>query len=258
MMKPCRFASMTAFLTLFFSSFSLALADGAAPSVPFLENPILVVLSVLIVIGILLLCVPRLFRWNWEAKYFGVTLFHTGSIAFMCLIPCICVVLYSKLPIALRLGVFLAYFTIHIKWCWRFVVFYRKIFNDTELRGLLYQEDADAVYYMQRGDRNLLDTQFKFHELPRNRYFVIFLLMAFALFPIMGTVYKVFGLPFTHIFLMIGTLPISLMGVGFAARGWLVFYYYPYQIKKQTGKHVYVDMSGKPKVIKPRRRTRTR
>jgi hypothetical protein len=73
----------------------------------------------------------------------------------------------------------------------------------------------------------------------------------------MDTVSAIVGLPFTHIFLMISTLPISLMSVGFAARGWLVFYHYPNQIKKDTGKRVYVDMSGRPNFLKPRRRTKT-
>jgi hypothetical protein len=249
--KPERFASLGAILLLIFSAFSLALAEEAAPSVPYSENPILLFLSLILAIGSGLLCVPRIFRWNWDAKYFGVTLFQISSIALMCLVPCFCVVAYSKLPIGVRLGVLFMYTGIHVAWCWRFVVFYSKITNDITLRRLLYQEEADAVYYMQRGDKHLLETQYKFHQLPQDRYFVIFMLLAFALVPIMDKVRAVVGLPFTHIFLMIGTLPISLMGVGFAARGWLVFYVYPREIKKATGKRVYVDMSGKPNFIKP-------
>lgn len=175
----------------------------------------------------------------------------------MCLVPCLCIVPYSRLPIDVRLGLLFIYSAIHIAWCWRFVVFYRKIANDTTLRRVLYEEEADAVYYMQRGDKHLLETQYKFHQLPQDRYFVLFLLLAFALVPLMDTARSVVGLPFIHIFLMIGTLPISLMGVGFAARGWLVFYAYPRQIKKDTGKRVYVNMSGKPNFIKPRKRAKS-
>lgn len=250
MARPDRFASLTAILPVVFSAFSFPLAEEAAPGVPFLENPILLFLGAILIIGSSQLCTPRIFRWNWEAKYFGVTLFHIGSIVLMCLVPLLCVVAYSSLPIGVRLGLFSIYMGLHIAWCRRFIIFYRKIANDNNLRKFLYQEDADAIYYMQRGDKHLLETQYKFRQLPKERYFVLFLLLAFALIPIMSTVRAVVGLPFTHVFLLVGTLPISLMGVGFATRGWLVFYVYPRQMRKVTGKRIYVDMAGKPNFSK--------
>jgi hypothetical protein len=118
---------------------------------------------------------------------------------------------------------------------------------------LLYEEEDDAVYYMQQGGRRLLETQCEFAELPKDCYFAIFLLLSFILVPTMDTVRTVVGIPFTHIFLLISTLPISLMGVGFATRGWLVFSCYPLQIRRKTGKQVYVDMSGKPSLNRKRK-----
>jgi hypothetical protein len=248
MAKPDRFASMAAILPLAFSTCCLALADGAAPSVPFLQNPISLILSVVIAVACAVLCVPRVSHWNWEAKYFGVTLFCVGSIALICLVPCFCLALYGRPSVVVRIIILCAYMAIHIAWCRRFFAFYEKINSDINLRKVLYEEEDDAVYYMQQGDRYLLETQYKFKELPKDRYFAIFLLLAFLLVPAMNTLRAATGLPFTHIFLLIAMLPVSLMGVGFAARGWLVFYYYPRQIRKGTGKRVYVDMSGKPKM----------
>jgi hypothetical protein len=256
MAKPDRFASMAAILPLAFSTCCLALADGAAPSVPFSQNPISLLLSVVIAIACALLCVPRISRWNWEAKYFGVYLFCVGSIALMCLVPCFCLALYGAPPVVVRIIILCAYIAIHVVWCRRFFAFYEKINGDMNLCALLYEEEDDAVYYMQRGDRHLLETQYKFKELPQDRYFAIFLLLAFLLMPAMKTLRTTTGIPFTHIFLFIAMLPISLLGIGFATRGWLVFYYYPRQIRKRTGKRVYVDMSGKPKMGRKRKGAR--
>jgi hypothetical protein len=244
MAKPARFASIVALLPLIFSTCSLALANGAAPAIPFRENPILLFLSTLIAAACAMLWVPRVFKWNWETKYFGASLFHIGSIALLCVVPCLCLVLYSRLPITARISVLLIYLGIHVGWCRRFVVFYRKVDADTNLRGGLYQEEYDAVYYMQRADKQLLEHKFK--ELPKDGYFALFLALSFLLVPIMDAVSAIVGLPFVHIFLLIGMLPVSLMGFGFATRGWLVFYCYPMQIRKATGKRVYVDMTGKP------------
>lgn len=254
MVKPARFASIGAFLPLALSAISLPLAYGAAPRIPFSENPIILFILFVLVISCVMVVIPRVCNWNWEAKYFGASVFHASSIALTGLVPCFCVVVYGKPHIAVRLTVLLIYLALHVVWCRRFAVFYNKLNSDIKLRRCLYQEEEDAVYYMQRGDKYLLEKQYKFIQLPQDRYFVLFLLFPILLMPVMDTVNATVGLPFVHTFLLIGMLPVSLMGVGFAMRGWLVFYFYPMQIRKATGKRVYVDMSGKPDLCRQRKR----
>lgn len=57
------------------------------------------------------------------------------------------------------------------------------------------------------------------------------------------------GIPFVHIFLMVGTLPISWMCTGLGYRSFLIFYRYPSKIRSETGKDVYVDLIGKYQVL---------
>jgi hypothetical protein len=54
------------------------------------------------------------------------------------------------------------------------------------------------------------------------------------------------GIPFIHIFLAIFATPLNLMFLGLSTKGWLVFYFYPTKIKRETNKSVYVDISSQP------------
>jgi hypothetical protein len=255
MAKPARLASIGAFLPLVFSLLGIALAHGAAPTVALSKNPIIIFLCLIIASSCVMVAVPRAFSWDWETKYFGVSVFHLGSVALLGLVPFFCLVLYAQLPVAARICLLLVNVVLHAAWCHRFIRYYQKINGDDHFRRCLYQEDEDAVYYMQRGDKHLFEKHCKFNQIPEDRYFGTSLLLSFSLVPIMGTVKEVVGLPFVHSFLIIGALPISLMGAGLAIRGWLVFYFYPIQIRKITGKRVYVDMGGKPDIPPSRKRT---
>jgi hypothetical protein len=247
MAKPARFVSTGAFVPLVLGVLSLLLANDAAPDVPFANNPIALFSSIILATAAGLLVAPRILKWGWEAKYFGASLFHLGSLTLMCTVPCLCLVLYGKLPLTGRMSVMLVYAAVHVWWCRRFILFYRRVHNGIALRDFIYQEEDDAVYYMQRADKQLMEKQWKFNQLPQDRYFALSLLLSFSIMPVMGTLRALVGLPFIHIFFMVSTLPISLMGLGFATRAWLVFYWYPAQIRKRTGKRVYVDMCGKPR-----------
>jgi hypothetical protein len=145
-----------------------------------------------------------------------------------------------------RLAVFFACLALHVAWCRRFTALYKKIFNSDELRACLYQEESDAVYYLQRGDKYLLEKKYKFRQFPSGWQFVGCLLLSFLLVPFGGTASSVIGVPFANLFLLIGGFPVSLMCVGLAVRGWLVFFFYPCKIRRTTGKRVYVDMTAKP------------
>jgi hypothetical protein len=46
--------------------------------------------------------------------------------------------------------------------------------------------------------------------------------------------------------LAIFATPLNLMFLGLSTKGWLVFYFYPSKIKRETNKPVYVDISSRP------------
>jgi hypothetical protein len=133
-------------------------------------------------------------------------------------------------------------------------VLYAEVFNDDMLRLAIYEEELDAVYYMRRGDELLLKKHYKFSQMPRDRYFLFFMVLGVSVIPAMGQVRSYIGIPFVHTFLLITMLPVSWMSIGFAVRGFLIFYLYPAKIKNATGKDVYVDLASKPQChpIKPR------
>jgi hypothetical protein len=109
---------------------------------------------------------------------------------------------------------------------------------------MLFEEDSDAIYYMRKSDNFLLEKHFKFSQMPRDRDFVLFIILALLTIPIMDAASSFIGVPFVHIFLMIAMLPVSWMSIGLAFRAYLIFYFYPMRIKKATGKSIYVDLGS--------------
>jgi hypothetical protein len=244
-MKPARLVSIAAIIPVFFSVLGMTLSNAAAPSTPFIENPITLLNCFILLSASILFFLPRVLKWGWDTKYFGVMLFHISSISLIFIVPCLCLVLYSTLTFYLRVSIFIIFGAIHAIWCRRFVNIYRKIYNDPMAINLIYQEENDAFYYMQRADKHILERKYKFLQLPKDRYFVISCIISFLLLGCMETIKGVTGLPFIHTFLLINTLPISIMAAGLVTKSWLVYYYYPLIIKRHTEKNIYVDMSGK-------------
>lgn len=74
--------------------------------------------------------------------------------------------------------------------------------------------------------------------------FVLFMALAFLMAPFASSLAHFVGIPFIHIFLTVAGLPITLMCLGLAVRGYLIFYYYPWMLKRTTGKEVYVLMAA--------------
>ena len=138
---------------------------------------------------------------------------------------------------------FATYFLSIVYWCRRFVVYYRRVFFDGD-RHLLYEENDDAIYYLQQGDKTLFEKKRKLDQLPSNLAFVLFTGLAFLMAPFASSLVRFVGIPFIHIFLTVAGLPITLMCLGLAVRGYLIFYYYPWHLKRMTGKDVYVLMAG--------------
>jgi hypothetical protein len=114
------------------------------------------------------------------------------------------------------------------------------------MRNILYSEEKDAVYYLQKGDVWLMEKKFKFYQIPSGYLFVVAMVLSFLCVPFARALSRSAGLPFVHILLTVMSLPIILMCTGLATRAYLIFYYYPWRIKRATAKDVYVDMSTKP------------
>lgn len=157
--------------------------------------------------------------------------------------PWLSIVFFSNLPGWIRLLLLGAYSASVVFWCRRFVVYYRQVFFDGNLRRFLYEENDDAIYYLQQGDKTLFEKTLKLDQVPPNLVFVLFMGLAFLMTPFASKLTRLVGIPFIHIFLTVAGLPITLMCLGLAVRGYLIFYYYPWQLKRTTGKEVYVLMA---------------
>lgn len=160
------------------------------------------------------------------------------------IVPWLSIVFFSSLPLWARLLLFGIYFGAIAYWCRRFVVYYRHIFDDVDLRSVVYEENNDAIYYLQQGDKMLFEKKIKLAQVPPDLVFVLSIAVAFLLTPFASILVRLLGIPFIHIFLTVAGLPIALMCLGLALRGYLIFYYYPWQLTRKTGKEVYVLMAA--------------
>ena len=245
LLRPSKCASFSAGTLLTLAVISAPLACGAAPKIPLTENPIVLFTGLILAISVTFAIISAIFQWGWKAKYYGVSSLGVAGISFLAVVPVLVLVLYSRAPYWVRGIIFLIYGVSHLFWCRKFVVLYGSVFANKTLRAVVYEEEADAVYYMRRGDDYLLDKYCKFSQTPRDLYFALFILIALLMIPIMRPVCEFIGLPFVHIFLLVAMLPVSWMSIGLAVRAYLIFYLYPARIRKATGKEVYVDLVSK-------------
>jgi hypothetical protein len=160
------------------------------------------------------------------------------------IVPWLSIVLFSSLPVWIRLLLFGIYSSVIVFWCRRFVIYYRRIYFDADLRGLLYEEHDDVIYYLQQGDKTLFEQKLKLDQFPPDLMFVLSIALAFLMTPFASGLARLVGIPFVYIFLTVAGLTIAVMCLGIAVRGYLIFYYYPWQLKRTTGKEVYVLMAA--------------
>lgn len=253
-LRPSKLTGISVVTSFALTFLAISLADGAAANIPITENPILFVIFIIFGMSALLALASLIFRWGWKAKHYGIPFLSFASVSYLGIVPCLAVVLYSNAPYWIRGITLLVYGVSHFFWCRKFTLLYARAFSDAILRASIYEEESDAVYYMRRGDEFLLEKYFKFSQMPQDRYFAFFIVVGIAMIPLMSSVRTLIGLPSVHVFLLVAMLPVSWMGIGFAVRGFLIFYLYPTRIKKMTGKDVYVDLVNKPRCrpVKPR------
>lgn len=249
---PQSLVLVAALLAFLLGGMCSILASVATPKIRFLDNPLVIFCLGVSAAAVIVCLVPKIFKWDWRAQYFGFSTFLFASVSLLGIIPWLCLVLYSALSPATRFSIFCAYLAINFWWCRRFVLFYGRIFSEKNLRNFVYLEDVDAVYYSQKNDNCLMEKRFKFRQFPSAVVVLIPFISAFLLVPFSQTVKVLVGLPFALSFLAIGSLPVTLMILGLTTRGILIFYFFPWKIKKQTGKIVYVDLLTKTAMPKKR------
>lgn len=257
-MRPSKFTSFGAGASMVLALICLPLAHGAAPDVAFYNNRIVQLLLVILVASFMLSAVSIFFRWGWKIEYFGSSMICIASVSLFAVVPLLSLLVYGTSSVWFKSGVFLIYVASHIWWGQKFFVIYREIFNDESMREIIYEEEADAIYYNQRGDSYLLEKEYKFSQMPPDRYFIIFLVLSFMLLPIISTVKASTGLPFAHVFLLVAMLPVSWMSLGVAFRGFLICYFYPARLHHFTGKKIYVDLIYKHPLTRKKNRNSIR
>lgn len=203
-------------------------------------------LCAILTASFLMMLLPFVLKWDWRAKYFGVLPLYVGSVGLLCFVPCLCIAFYGTTDPATKTLPLILCVALHYVWCRRNISFYRIAMHDVMSRRLIYREESDAVYYLQRGDLHLVEKESGLKQVPPVGYFIFSVSAAFLLLFARGAISAFFGVPFFHIFLLVCNLPTSVMCVGLAVRGGLIFYVYPGRIERATGKRVYVDMCSKP------------
>lgn len=251
-LRPSKSSRLGAFILFAMVLLGIPLASEAAPDLPFVANPILLLLCIGLGISLILAAVSAVFRLGWNAKYYGVSFLCFASVSFLAIVPCMAVLLYGNAPYWAKGVLILIYVVSHFFWCRKLTILYKNVFEDEILRAAMYEEESDAVYYMRLADEFILSKYYRFSQMPRDRYFVISIVVALLMIPAMHDVSAFIGVPFVHIFLLIAMLPVSWMSIGFAVRGFLLFYMYPARIKKATGKDVYVDLVSKHRLVRKR------
>lgn len=223
-----------------------ALATGAAPSLPPHENYLEIIGLSIVACAIFAFPIPYIFKWDWKAKYFGAGLLPFASGSILGIYPMLCIALYSSLPFTIRITLILLQSLLIIQWCNRFVKIYKIIYSNDNLFRQIYIEESTAIYYLQQADKKVIDKLLKFQQFPNSKFCAISFFAALSLLPFSTLLSRMAGLPFIHLFLAIGATPLNLMFLGLSTKMWLVYYYYPMKISKETNKPVYVDMSSHP------------
>ena len=232
-------------LAFFSGLIGWAFGKGAGHGDIFSENIIEMSGLFLCSLAVLASLIPLIFKWDWKSKYFGAVCFPFSTVSLIGLYPAICFYYYGTCSIYIRIFFLLANMGLIFWWCRRFFVLYKKIMANPEFFSLLYAEEADAYYYLQKNDVLLIEKKLHVAQFPTGILTWGPMLSAIFLLPFSSAVSKFAGIPFIHIFLAIFALPIELMCLGFVSRGFLIFFYYPNFLYRRTGKSVYVDLTSK-------------
>lgn len=245
--RPSSLCSFGAVIPLILSLSSIALSSSALKNTASLNNPLSLVLIFIAIVSFLMIFWPRIFKWNWSAKYFLVSSFEMGCVGMLGGVPWLCLLFYSTIFLPYRIALFLSYLLIISIHSRRIAAMYRDLRSHNDLLSKIYQTENNVTYYLQKNDVNLIEKKYKLSLFPKGIYFIVFPLLAFCTIPLSNEISDMIGLPYPHIFLGIFSIPIDMMALAFIARGLFVFHHLPKYLKK-TSSTVYVDMVSKTKI----------
>jgi hypothetical protein len=140
----------------------------------------------------------------------------SGKCCILGAVPWGSVLLYSKLPVVLRVVGFLLYLSA-----------YRSIFGNAINRQRIYVESDALIYYRQKTDVRILEKEMRFRQFPNTLFVFIFMFGAVLTIPYATYLKSTVGLPFTHLFLAIAAVPTDMMAIGLVTHGIIIYYVYP-------------------------------
>lgn len=235
-------------VSLIFNGFSLWMIGAAAPEENFSISVLFEIFLVLLILSMLLSPFSWLKKWNYRLKSFPMSLFFCCNFLMLIyLTPLLCIAVFGRFGVSYKLFFLVVFLLIPPFWAWRFVKFYKQIYQTKALFDCLYSEEQDAVYYLDKGNNWLMRKKFKFDKHPPVSWYLIFIGLACAALFLIEPIKVFFGVPFINFFILLIGFPVTLMIIGQLTQDFLTCWYYPMLISKSTGKNVYIDMGTSPK-----------
>lgn len=180
-------------------------------------------------------------KWSWRAEQHGLLAFVMMGFAYFMLSSYLGIVIFSPAhPTfrALMLVILLAY---HGWWISRVVRWYGRAWHDDSLRNLIYVERSDHIVYLREGERNVrerLGVQF----FPSNWTLVSTFLLGLGTYFARDNLTRYFDASWVPIAFAIWGLSLSVFVTTMVTSSVMTCFVFPSRLRRQTGKHVYVDL----------------
>lgn len=210
---------------------------------PFMQNTLTIFGYSVLLSGVLLALISRILKWGWETHYFGVSIFPLLGLAILGWMPMFNLIFNDKFPLIISLG-FLAFnLVLALWWSYCYVQLYRKAYSNKRLWQRIYVEEDDAVYYLREGDSRLLE-KLKQTLFPSDS--VTLALVGFPFCIALSLVLFAYWFPSINgeIYITLLSAPLCSICLGMIVKAYLIYFYYPWKIKRATGKNVYIDMAS--------------
>lgn len=208
--------------------------------------------------GIVMLALAFVYRWTWQTRHIGVAFLNLLVLSSTSLVPALWISIDSGLSAPWRALLAQVVVAAHLLYGRRTLQDCRKIAADDTLFGLLYQEDEEAVYFLRKVQARFREQLFQEKKVARSRLDIGLSAAAVALAVVLATLADIQDLPAVPILGAIGCLPLSVWILCVVLRGWMFHVWYPLQIRRRTGKHVYLDQGTWPRDYGERMQQRER
>lgn len=232
-------------LLLVMGAGGIAFAYGASAGSAQHQNLLAALNIGIVVFALIMVPVTKLILMimGWRTAAFGISNLFIGSVSLLSWNPMLCIAIYGKISPWIVIPLIGINLILTFLWAKRFFAYYENIrVSHQDFWKRLYVEEEDAIYFSQPCDKWLTQKKLKISHFFGTWATVLPMAGAIGLLPFMTEVTRWAGVPFVHIFLAIGAAPLSIMLLGISMKGFLLHYYYPWRIKRATGKNVYVDL----------------